>query len=243
MKPRRTPHDLADAFRLRVRLLRSAASAFDAGDEDQGYMLAVHLRTLLHDPNRPRPSKPHAPSLLAQLGEKERLRFPDSTWRPLPPGVPDTPEMRARIIRAFDGPWMIRMTIGSGRARLIAPLGEAIDWSMPVHEFSTWWSASCGNDARGNWFSRRDLVLDVANLDGAHAAPVLTKKYVALTRLGSLGIGTIPDGISVRINSPEPPNNPPEGNPALVGVRQVAWEVDQALSSQLIHLLGGLQTA
>jgi hypothetical protein len=237
VKQQRTPGDLADAFRRRVRLLRSAASAFDSGDDDQGYVLAVHLRALVHDPDHPHAGKPHAPSLLAQLGEKERLRFPDSTWRPLPPGIPDTPEIRASIIRPFDGPWMLKMTIGSGRARLVAPLGEPIDWSMPVHDFDAWWSVRCGNDARGNVFSRRDLVLDVANLDGAHAAPKLNEKYVALTRGGSLGVGAITDGISFSMNAPEPPDNAPEGNPALVGVRQVAWEVDRTLSSQLLDLL------
>ena len=101
----------------------------------------------------------------------------------------------------------------------------------------------CGNDARGNVFSRRDLVLDVANLDAAHAAPILTEKYVALTRDDSLGIGSVPDGISFRISSREPPETPPKGNPALVGVRQVAWEVDRTLSSQLLDLLAGSQAA
>jgi hypothetical protein len=243
-KPRRTPEDLTEAFRRRVRLLRSAASGFDAGDEDQGYILAIHLRLLLHDPDVPRPGRPHAPSLLEQLGEKDRLRFPDSVWRPLPPDVPDKPEMRAAIIKPFDGPWMIKLTTGpEGGARLAAPLGGPIDWSMPVHDFSTWWGMRCGNDARGNMFSRRDLVLDVANLDGAHAAPILTEKYVALTRDGSLGIGSVPDGISFRISSPEPPETPPEGNPALVGVRQAAWEVDRTLSSQLLGLLRDAEAA
>jgi hypothetical protein len=243
VKQQRTPCDLADAFRRRVRLLRSAAAAFDSGDEDQGYLLAVHLRALVHDPDHPRPGRLYAPSLLAQLDEKARLRFPDSTWRPLPPGVPDTPEMRAAILRPFDGPWMLRMTIGTGRARLVAPLGEAIDWSMPVHDFDAWWNARCGNDARGNVFSRRDLVLDVANLDGAHAAPELNEKYVALTRGGSLGVGAIADGLSFSMNNPNPPENLPEGNPALVGVRQVAWEVDRTLSSQLLDLLCGADAA
>jgi hypothetical protein len=128
VKQQRTPGDLADAFRRRVRLLRSAASAFDSGDDDQGYVLAVHLRALVHDPDHPHAGKPHAPSLLAQLGEKE-------------------------------------------------PRG------------------------------------------------------------GSLGVGAITDGISFSMNAPEPLDNPPEGNPALVGVRQVAWEVDRTLSSQLLDLL------
>jgi hypothetical protein len=95
-------------------------------------MLAIHLRALLHDPDAPRPGRPHAPSLLEQLGEKDRLRFPDSVWRPLPPGVPDTPEIRAAIIKPFDGPWMIKLTTGpDGGARLAAPPGDRSTGACP----------------------------------------------------------------------------------------------------------------
>ncbi len=69
MSAKRTREDLSEAFGRRVRLMRSAAERFDAGEEDAGFEMAVHLRVLLHDT-----SQSH--SILAQLGVKAGLRRP-----------------------------------------------------------------------------------------------------------------------------------------------------------------------
>jgi hypothetical protein len=71
-----------------------------------------------------------------------------------------------------------------------------------------------------NTFSRRDLVLTMANRDGgAHVDPVLTTKYAMLSRQHSLGWRS-------RI-APDPYE--PISHPERVAVRQVAHEVLKSL--------------
>jgi hypothetical protein len=75
-------------------------------------------------------------------------------------------------------------------------------------------------DSAGRHFSRRDLVLAVANKDGgAHVDPQLDDSYVALSRMNSIGFAWIgPNGVSEPLDSPVP-----------ASVRQIAYEVAQTL--------------
>lgn len=218
MSAKRTREDLTEAFRRRMRLMRSAEERFDAGDEDAGYDLAVHLRVLLHDT-----SQSH--SILAQLGVKDYLLYPDGAEIPPPQVDPPAAGTRKIMISMFAGPWTLRG--GDAKWRLVAPLDRG-GAHLPLKGFEDWWVAPCGHDRNGNVFSRRDLVTDAANLDGAHVAPTLKGKYVALTRDHSLGVDAA--GPEITISPTGAPDQPIEGNPALIGIRHVAFEVNRALA-------------
>lgn len=209
-----TPEELNQHFERTMRRLRSASKRFDGGDEDAAYDLSVLIRILVHDTDA-------STSVLAHMGLKERLLYPDATKLPAPPSESTRPGTRKVMIPLFAGPWCL--TEDEASWRLAPPFDGAFQDRMPRVTFDAWWSDPCGHDARGNVFSRRDLVLDVANKDGgAHVDRKLRRKYVALTRENSLGVSvTIPVELTAR---------PIKGNPALVGIRQVAFELDSAVA-------------
>jgi hypothetical protein len=69
---------------------------------------------------------------------------------------------------------------------------------------------------------------------GAHVDPEIKSRCVALTRLNSLEWGYGPSYVTVDPG----PNDQPMGNPVPANVRQIAYEVETAITEQLGHLLG-----
>jgi hypothetical protein len=220
----RTRDDLSDDFRRAMRRLRSASERFDTGDEDAAYDLAAHIRLLAHDTDS-------STSILQHMGVKDQLLYPDATKLPPPPMEPLPPGTRRYVIPMFGGPWSME---GDGNGwKLVPPFDGAFpDGNVPEVTFDTWWFEPCGHDRLGNRFSRRDLVLDVAHKDGGvHVDTKLREKYAALTREGSLGLNVEGTKVTQPVKLSEPSPNPITGNPALVGIRQAAFELERALST------------
>jgi hypothetical protein len=82
--------------------------------------------------------------------------------------------------------------------------------------FNKWWEEVVIKDKTGTLFSRRDLVLAMANQEGgAHVDPHLDEQYARLTRFNSQGwrvrtVGTV---------------RPPDNSLVAANVRQIAHEV------------------
>jgi hypothetical protein len=167
----RTYAELFDALRKQVRFFRTSAAAFDAGDTAEAARSAVAIRVLVHDAGR-------SFSVLRQLGVKDRLRFVD-TATPLRPG------------NAASTNGLVVMTMSNqGGDVFVPPLDNLSDarQGKPRLSFPDWWEAVVIIDILGSRFSRKDLVLALANSDGgAHVDPQLTEAYAALSRSGSLG--------------------------------------------------------
>ena len=98
----------------------------------------------------------------------------------------------------------------------------------PAKQFDAWWNDPVLKDAQGSVFNRRKLVLDVANEDGgAHVDPSLNPAYEALARHNSLGwVYSVGHGQQPFANSP-----------VLASVRQIAYELDRTLTTNLGRLL------
>jgi hypothetical protein len=77
---------------------------------------------------------------------------------------------------------------------------------------------------RNSVFTRKDLVLSIANQDGgAHVDPQLDEDYAGLTRKNSIGWVAEIDGKII----------PNESNPALASIRQIAYKVLESLKRKL----------
>ena len=195
-----------------LRFLRRSAAHFDAGDESEAKRLATHIRILAHDTRASR-------SLLGQLGLKHQLGFVDTTIRHevLPPGYTSLPPGTIVIHSGI-----VLTQMGAGGVTFKAPLAElAPERIGPPVSFEEWWEPEILTDTLGNEFSRRKLVLALANQDGgAHVDPRLAADYAALSRQNSLGReGTDEHGV-LR----------PLDNIAVASVRQVAFELDRTLA-------------
>jgi hypothetical protein len=85
-------------------------------------------------------------------------------------------------------------------------------------------------DSAGADFTRKDLVLALANQDGgAHVDPALNEAYEALSQSNSLGwMAGVPSGAGDADTS-----SVPMGSPVPANVRQIAWELERSLIDQL----------
>jgi hypothetical protein len=176
-----------------LRLLRQACVAYDGGLEAIGKHIALSLRVLVHQRGQSR-------SLLEQLGY-EGMRFFDSAGPLNPRNL--LPEHNLVSIRVS----------GSGGRYVPTYNGPR---SPRTVAFVRWWNDPVIKDMTGSKFSRRDLILNVADTDGgAHVDPELDEQYMALSRANSLGwefrIGDIARSL--------------DGKPELACMRQIAHEL------------------
>jgi hypothetical protein len=153
-------------------LLRSAKS-YDEGYSSEAKRIATTLRVLLHNTKS-------SESLLTHLG-KRRIKFYN--------GAEDYDSGLAPKVK------LVSLNLrGEGTHINDAHYKAQLDnWppsgnKIKKTEFLQWWNQIVIDDLKGNRFSRRDLVLAVANQDGgAHVDPELDAAYADLTKFNSLG--------------------------------------------------------
>ena len=154
-----------------VHFLRSSCRAYDGGDESEAKRIAVHLRVLLHDTARSR-------SLLSQLGGQFNWRFADTAYR-----------FNPQNLLAHHGLITIKMTGGPAGDASFEPRCWSRTEVSPFIHFRLWWSSDViFKDSEGERFTRKDVVLVVADQDGgAHVDPELDGAYAGLAKQGALG--------------------------------------------------------
>ncbi|CAK0769154.1 conserved hypothetical protein [Gammaproteobacteria bacterium] len=190
--------ELKSQLMEQIGFLIASSKSFDEGKREEAKRLAAQLRILCHDPQR----KSRTKSLLKQLGLKT-IKFRNSA--PLFDSKSLVPYAGLVGIK-FDGP--------SGRRAWFAPHGNPNSWPEPaLVRFNKWWEMPVLR-VRNVLFSRKDLVIHVAETDGgSHVDSSLDESYLALTRLNSIDVTTIQDNIEE-----------PIGNPVLPCIRQIAHE-------------------
>jgi len=160
--------ELLDRLREQVQSIQSSARAFDEGAEWEAKRLAVSIRVLVHDTKR-------SHSLLRQLQLKDRLRFYEIA-APDPPGN----------LLSYHG--LVGVRFGAGDACYYARLDNGPPYPTKQSPFEDWWGRCVFRDAHGSQFTRKDLVLALANKEGgAHVDQELDAEYVRLSRENSLG--------------------------------------------------------
>lgn len=244
-----TRGDLVEKLREQIGFLDRSAALFDEGHEDEALRLAAIMRVLLQDT-----STSH--SLLGQLGAKEKLEYLD-TSEPIHPRnvLPTMGLVGARIdvgpsghvgryaaplegnYRDKPAPLYLRGAFLGEGAELPSDLPEP-PYSRP-RPFGDWWNDPVTKDSQAELFARRDYVLAAAHKEGgAHVDPSLDAAWAGLTRNNTLNMRVDPaGGVSVSVGPVLGGIKVALGNPALASIRQIAYELDQTLRSQLAHLL------
>ena len=93
--------------------------------------------------------------------------------------------------------------------------------------FQPWWTQPVFRDKTRRTFTRRDIILSVADQDGgAHVDPVLEEGYHQLSRDNYLA-WTIGD----------PNGKRPAGNPVPAAVRQITYETLKSLNPVRVKIL------
>jgi len=195
----RTIPELEQELNDQLELLRLDVANYDAGKEIVAKSIATKLRVLVHDTE-----KSH--SLLGQLS-KRGILFHDTAN-----------EMDLRSVGTYSG--LININLSTDGAKYKPFLDNLPQGSSQQIAFDDWWNAVVFLDKDRNSFSRKELVLALANQDGgAHVARELGEKYTNLSRQNSLNwhAGTR-DGSWA-----------PLANPHYAAIRQIAHEVLKSL--------------
>lgn len=145
-----------------ITLLQRACEGYDSGIRAEALNIALRLRALFHDTQK-------SVSVAASAGIKTGLRMFDSALddSSIPPDAP------ARSL----------LTWSHGNTFLPCLDDFTTDGVRPFLPFEQWWQKKVIRDFERREFSRRDLVLGLANQEGgAHVAPdaELKKDYAAL---------------------------------------------------------------
>lgn len=203
----RTTEELEAMLEEQVDYLVSSCTLYDQGRRHEAKRLAVAIRVLLQDTSSSK-------SLLGQLGLKPRFAFLDTAGpvnrRNL---LPLTPLLIFRATVAEDG-----KLIPSYEPVFYE--GPRPDGGLRALGFDDWWTMMVIRDAAMEEFSRRDLVLFLANkVGGAHVDPATQARLDALSRSETVGF-SVQDGHGERHI---------EEDPILPCVRQIAFEVLEVL--------------
>lgn len=171
-----TDRDLWVHLNEQISFLYNSSRAYDDGQWWEAKRLAVTVRILVHEPERPtaggRPSRP----LLAQMG-KANIPFCNSTW----PYDPENLAPHMGLVAIEHSPAGVRFI----PVRDLSPKNTM--------SFSAWWhQVVFATQDRSVRIRRRDLVLALANEDGgAHVDPELKIAYAKLKQFNALGWKTI----------------------------------------------------
>jgi len=151
----------------------ASIAAFHEGQAAEAKRMAVAVRLLAHDTGR-------SHSLLAQLGIKNGVLFYDTTGSVTEPGLVSGLGLAGMVLAMGKGGprsfWTPNLDGGPDRR------------DLTVRPFHSWWTRPVIKDNRGVFFSRRVIVLGVADQDGgAHVDPDLDASYGQFTRGSSIG--------------------------------------------------------
>lgn len=187
-----TPSELQAHLEQQLGFLERSAASFDEGYESEAKRLAATLRVLLHDT-----TKSH--SLLGQLGKADQVFVDFNPTNPVPHGG------------------LVFEALGPSKTGHVAPLDNApVCGSTP---FRVWWTAPVFVDNERKILTREDLVLVAANQDGGtHVDPALDETYDKLSRLNSMGLFTVENGVARPMDGPE-----------RAAIRQITHEVLKTL--------------
>ena len=192
--------ELLNQLKEQISFLITSSNLFDQWKTEEAKRIAVQLRILLHDTGRSK-------SLLSQLDLKSVPFLNTAT-----PFSPENLVSHVGLLKfKFHNP--------SGRRPWVIPRGTPDE--LPKNSkvsFQEWWDMPVVV-ARGKieniTFSRKNVVLHVANTDGgAHMDDALDKKYTALSKWNAIGIVTVQRGVEKPIE-----------NPILPCIRQIAHEL------------------
>ena len=160
--------DLHRHLKEQINFLETSAKSYDEGYDAEAKRLAVTLRVLLHDTARSK-------SLLGLLGLKGGLFF-DSAQ----PADPSSSSL------SYHG--LISICCNGVETKYVPFLDDLPHRVGKEVDFDSWWDTVIFIDQKGQKFSRKELILSIANKDGgAHIDPTLNEKYADLSRQNSLG--------------------------------------------------------
>ncbi|MBU0476831.1 SEC-C domain-containing protein [Patescibacteria group bacterium] len=167
-----TEQDLKKQLQDQLDLLVVLADSYDVGKSVIAKSIATAVRVLVYDTQ-----KSH--SLLGQLGMKTR-KFYDTS-------LSEKNDVPTDIIRSGSFCGLVGITVGA-KQTFVPYLDDVPAQIFGYVEFDEYWNRIIFIDQHHNSFTRKNIILAVANQDGgAHVDPKIEERYKQLSRENSLG--------------------------------------------------------
>ena len=189
--------ELAGQLRDHVGFIRASCELFDSGNGGEAKRVATSIRGLVHDTGA-------SHSLLEQLGYKASLQF-------LSLAFPNNP--------ANLGPYWGVLDVELISRTYRPKLNQVPPRPLP---FADCWQEPILKHGDGTLYSRRDLVLALANKDGgAHVDPEMDEAYERLSRDNHVGVEVAVGGKVIKWDA----------NPVYPSVRHIGHEMLETLKA------------
>ena len=203
-------HELVKSLREQFNFLVKSSKDYDLGDLSEAKRLATTIRLLVHDTSQSK-------SLLSLLKKKGKILLCDTSGRSNEKNILPYSTLTAMQINS------------SGIGCHVSLLNSGFDSNLRLQKFGEWWEAVIIRDRNKNIFSRKNIVLSVANTDGgAHVDECLEEKYAGLSRKNSMGFECGNEHFM----------GPLANGPELPSIRQIAFEVELSLGEHFLAILG-----
>ena len=207
-KIKRTNIETLAALKDQIKLLRLNCSIYDSGNEIIGKQISTIIRILFHE------SK-YSKSLLKQIGIRDISWLNTSHGLHLDNQISECSLLTMKITGLY-GKYMPKCHT---------------DYSMDEYNyklFPEWWNMPVILDEKQQIFTRRDIVLYVANTDGgAHVDETLDEKYKDILKNNYLGWKYDLKG----------ENKEFEGKIELICMRQMAFEIINTINMKYSELI------
>lgn len=189
VKYKRKKYELKEYWDDQINFLIREVNEFDNGSENEARRIASCLRILLHETK-------YSKSLVRQIGINLIYFSSSSFYNP------------ANLLTSWT---LLTLRLGPDGIQYLPNIIYDKDSRYFCYTFDDWWNEVIFDD-KSNVFTRKDIVLFVANNDGgAHVDPELKESFFLLSKQNSLGIVDDFD-------------QAPENNPIYQAVRSIAEE-------------------
>ncbi|WPC18749.1 hypothetical protein SIN07_06705 [Pediococcus inopinatus] len=184
--------EIKEHWDTNIEFIKSSVINFDNGNEKEARRIALALRILFHETARSK-------SIYNQIDGKLAFKSAANIYSP------------ANLVSSWN---LLALSMGPEGIKYIPNLDQQTRNFYMM--FEDWWHEIIFDDKK-NLFSRKDIILFVANKDGgAHLDPEIPEKYAQLEINNSLGF-TDENG------------NKPQNNPIYQSIRVIAQEVMDSL--------------
>lgn len=185
--------DLLAHFNDCLKKLVIFNTIYDAGETAIAKDIGVKLRLLFHDTK-------NSKSLLSQL-MLDHLLF-----------VSTANKYDPRNLMTHQG--LLMLLIGGNIGQLLPQLGFS---TIKYTSFDNWWNIDIVlSDQKKNTFTRRKIILELANTDGgAHVDPEINESYFDISRSNSIGW---------KIHEKNSKQDKPVNDPIAPSIRQISYE-------------------
>ena len=183
-----------------IDFIKESILEFDNGNEKEARRLATAIRVMFHSSERSK-----SISIYDQLGKDMIFKSITDIYSP------------ANLASS----WLqLTLPVGKNEFKYIPSLDKNMNGRIFFMDFDDWWNQIIFDD-KNNCFTRKEVVLFVANKDGgAHLDPVIRESYANIVKYNSIG-WTDSNG------------NSPSNNPLYVAIRVISQEIIDSIKLDL----------